>query len=51
MEKIERTTRPLNCLYTAESVQEDDFKNKIVLATKISQNCPVRRIYFTLQVL
>ncbi len=26
-------------------------ENKIVLATKISQNCPVRRINFTLQVL
>ena len=36
---------------TAKSVQEDNFENKIVLATKISQNCPVRRIFFTLQVL
>ena len=37
--------------HTAKFVQEDNFENKIVLATKISQNCPVRRIYFTLQVL
>ena len=29
----------------------DNFENKIVLAPKITQNCPVRRIYFTLQVL
>ena len=29
---------------TPESVQEDNFENKIVLATKISQNCPVRRM-------
>ena len=35
----------------AKSVQEDKFKNKIVLTLKITQNCPVRRIYFTLQVL
>ena len=34
-------------LYTVKSVQEDNFENKIVLATKISENCPVRRIYFT----
>ena len=37
--------------HTRKSVQEDNFENKIVLATKISQNFPVRRIYFTLQVL
>ena len=36
---------------TAKSVQEDNFENKIVLATKISQNYPLRRSYFTLQVL
>ena len=28
---------------TPESVQEDNFESKIVLAPKISQNCPVRR--------
>ena len=36
---------------TCKSVQEDKFENKIVLAPKISQNCPVRWSYFTLQVL
>ena len=37
--------------YTGKSVQEDNFENKIVLTRKITQNCPARRIYFTLQVL
>ena len=35
------------CVYTGVRPGE----NKIVLAPKIGQNCPVRRIYFTLQVL
>ena len=36
---------------TGKSGQEDKLDNKIVLTPKITQNCPVRRIYFTLQVL
>ena len=35
---------------TAKSLKEDNCENKIVMATKISQNDPVRRLYFTLQV-
>ena len=36
---------------TGKSVQEDKFENKIFLAPKISQNCPVRRRYFIYRLL